>query len=201
MGWVMQDRKRIEEKLRRKEQEIEALEERLKTTRVYVQALQDVLKLFDKDTDASAASVLRAGSAVAQAREIILARGAPVHITTILEAMGKNANRNARASLTSSLAAYVRRGEVFTRPAPNTFGLEELGHSTETERDEPPAGFGQVLPLGPSRPEVSAPPAIPPKPTTAPTAPQRGAPSPPLAPKAAPAPIQSNSDLDDDIPF
>ncbi len=197
----MEDRKRIEEKLRKKEQEVEALEERLKIARIYVQALQDVLKLLDKGSEASTASVLRPGSAVAQAREIILARGEPVHITSILEAMGKSANREARASLTSSLAAYVRRGEIFTRPAPNTFGLAELGHVTESEQDQPPAGFGQISPVERPRPLASPAPAIPPKPTTAPTAPQRSSPLPPPAPKAAPASIQSNGDLDDDIPL
>lgn len=201
MGCVMEDRERIEGKLQRKEQEVEALEERLKTARVYVQALQDVLKLLDKGDEASTASVLRAGSAVAQAREIILARGEPVHITSILDAMGKHANREARASLTSSLAAYVRRGEIFTRPAPNTFGLEELGHLAEAERREPPAGFGQLSPVERSRPEASAPAAIALKRPIGSSEPLRGAPSPPLAPKAAPAPIQSNGDLDDDIPF
>jgi hypothetical protein len=31
------------------------------------------------------------------------------------------------------LAAYVRRGEIFTRPSPNTFGLLELGHDNEAD--------------------------------------------------------------------
>jgi hypothetical protein len=197
----MEDRKKIEDKLRRKELEVETLEERLKTAHVYVQALQDVLKLLDKDDEAAVGSVLRAGSAVAKARDIILSRGEPVHVTTILEAMGKGANREARASLTSSLAAYVRRGEIFTRPAPNTFGLEELGHVAEPEQHEPPAGFGQLSPVERPRPMASSP-AIPPKPSSALGVSQQGTPAaPPLRQKAASTPIQSNSDLDDDIPF
>ena len=47
-------------------------------------------------------------------------------------------------SLASSLAAYVRRGEIFSRPAPNTFGLLELGHLGGEEAEEPPSGFGKV---------------------------------------------------------
>ena len=42
----MNDRKKIEERLQKKEFEIQSLEERLRAARVYVQALQDVLKLL-----------------------------------------------------------------------------------------------------------------------------------------------------------
>ncbi|HEY8137129.1 MAG TPA: hypothetical protein VIF61_04760 [Methylocystis sp.] len=149
----MEDRKKIEEKLRKKEHEIEALEERLKAARVYVQALQDVLRILDQVSDGGPPpAVLKPGSAVAQARDVILSRGEPVHISALLEAMGKDASRETRASLTSSLAAYVRRSEIFTRPAPNTFGLVELGHTTDERLEtEPPAGFGRISnPEGPS---------------------------------------------------
>ncbi len=138
----MEQRRKIGEKLRKKEMEVAALEERLRTARIYVQALHDVLALLDRGDEASAAPALKAGSVVAQARDVILARGDPVHVTAILEAIGKDVNRETRASLTSSLAAYVRRGEIFTRPAPNTFGLRELGHVSEDEQDAPPAGLG-----------------------------------------------------------
>ena len=48
-----------------------------------------------------------------------------------------------------SLAAYVRKGEIFTRSGPNTFGLIELGHVNENKANpehEPPAGFGEDEP-------------------------------------------------------
>jgi hypothetical protein len=143
----MSDRKKIEEKLRKKEQEVEALEEQIKTARIYIQALQDVLKMLPKAPDPSitAEAVLRPGSAVAQARDVILAKRQPVQILELLQAMAKEPNRENRASLTSSLAAYVRRGEIFSRPAPNTFGLIELGHHTmDDSSEEPPPGFGDV---------------------------------------------------------
>ena len=141
----MSERKKIEERLRKKMQEIGALEDKLKAARIYVQALQDILKLVDReDGEAKPESVLKAGSAVAQARDVILERSVPVHINEILDALGKDATREAKASLTSSLAAYVRRNEIFTRPAPNTFGLVELGHETNDENPpEPPPNFGQ----------------------------------------------------------
>lgn len=153
----MNERQRIEDRLRKKEQEIQALEDKLKAARVYVQALQDVLKLISADSaqpSAASDSVLRSGSAVAQARDVILQRGAPVHINDLLEAVGKEVTRESKASLTSSLAAYVRRGEIFARPAPNTFGLIDLGHhnTDEQEPEEPPSGFGRMSPPSPPQP-------------------------------------------------
>jgi hypothetical protein len=149
----MSERKKIEDRLRKKEQEIGALEEKIKAARVYVQALRDILKMLGTDHDdaTDAESVLRPGSAVAEARQVILNKRAPVHVNEILEALGREATREAKASLTSSLAAYVRRGEIFTRPAPNTFGLAELGHeTTDDEVAEPPADFGKPAPPSPN---------------------------------------------------
>jgi chorismate-pyruvate lyase len=142
----MDERQKIQERLRKKEQEIQTLEEKLKAAKSYVHALHDVLLLLgDQSPPAAAESVLRPRSAVAQARDVILKRGKPVHIGELLEALGKVASRESRASLTSSLAAYVRRGEIFTRPAPNTFGLIELGHATPPEVGGPPSGFGRIV--------------------------------------------------------
>ncbi|MFZ0204823.1 MAG: hypothetical protein WAL59_01625 [Roseiarcus sp.] len=148
----MDDREKIKDRLRKKEQEVQTLEDRLRTARTYMQALQDVLKLLDGEKSQEAApaaeSVLRPGSSVYKAREAILKAGAPVHINSLTEAIGGDASRESRISLASSLAAYVRKSEIFTRPAPNTFGLVELGHQTvpDEEDDGPPAGFGQMAP-------------------------------------------------------
>lgn len=148
----MTEREKIEESLRKKEREIRGLEEKLKTAKVYVKALGDILKILEKGNDAEAAeSTLRQGSAVAQARDVLLAYGTPIHISQLLGEMEKPPTREARSSLTSSLAAYVRRGEIFVRTAPNTFGLVELGHDSEEEErsPEPPAGFGRLSPSSP----------------------------------------------------
>ena len=138
----------IIERIRRKEAEIQTLDERIRAAKIYVQALQDVLNAIGRakvDRPASDAA-LRAGSSVALAREVILRAAKPVHISDLLSAMGKGVTKEARASLASSLAAYVRRGEVFTRSAPNTFGLIELGHDSGSVSlpREPPAEFGEV---------------------------------------------------------
>lgn len=145
----MTERKKIEDRLRKKEQEITSLEEKIKAARIYVQALKDILKMLgseerEESDAADADATLRSGSAVDQARHVILRRGDPVHIDDILVALGKEPTREAKASLTSSIAAYVRKNEIFTRPAPNTFGLVELGHTEAIEREpEPPVDFGR----------------------------------------------------------
>jgi hypothetical protein len=144
----------IEGQLAKKQAEIESLEDKVRAAKVYVAALRDVLKLMDKAGRQDAnhedgETKLRAGSAAAQTRDIILARGEPMHIDDLLDAMGKEQTRDAKTSLASSLAAYVRREDIFTRPAPNTFGLIELGHfEVEEEVEaEPPVGFGRSNPF------------------------------------------------------
>ena len=164
----MSERQKIEDRLRRKEGEILNLEEKIKAARVYVQALRDVLKIMGTPdvggrSDTAAETVLRSGSAVAKAREEILRRGILVHISDLLEALGKEVTRENRASLTSSLSAYVRRGEIFTRPEPNTFGLVELGQTEKAEKEAmPPKGFGEyeALPVDPAGSENAQPLAV-----------------------------------------
>ena len=131
--------------MHRKEAEIQQLEEKLKTARVYLHALQDILKSVEREESPTKdEAVLRQGSAVAQVRDIIMGVGQPVHMDNLLDSLGKGSSREAKASLTSSLSAYVRRGEIFSRPAPNTFGLIELGHSNIPEEPtEPPPEFGR----------------------------------------------------------
>ncbi len=142
----MREQKAIEEQLRRKEAEIVSLEEKLKAAKVYAKALRDVLRLVGKDdAEEVGETKLRKGSLVDQARELIQERGEPVHIDDILRAMGKDVTRDAKASLNSSLAAYVRNGEIFVRTAPATYGLIELAHTEQEDVEEhPPAGFGQA---------------------------------------------------------
>jgi hypothetical protein len=147
----MDDRQKIQDRVRKKEQEVQGLEERLRTARTYLQALQDIVKILDGDgkvgTSALAPSepTLRAGSSVDRARQAILKNGVPMRINALADAIGVDNSREGRISLASSLAAYVRKGEIFTRPAPNTFGLVELGHETSVSEDiGPPPGFGQT---------------------------------------------------------
>lgn len=141
----MSERAAIEERLKKKRSEVSNLEDKLRTAKVYIAALEDVLRIFKDEgaPESDGDTKLRAGSSVAQAKEIILARGEPVHIDDLLASMGKEVTRDSKASLASSLAAYVRRQEIFSRTGPNTFGLIELDHSEEADEPEaPPPQFG-----------------------------------------------------------
>lgn len=118
--------------------------------KAYILALQETMKLLPK---ADAATDLRPNSALALAREAILKAGKPLQINELLQALGKPIDHASRASLSGSLAAYVRNSEIFTRPAPNTFGLVELDPVQPKQRDdeisddpddEPPADFGTI---------------------------------------------------------
>lgn len=139
----MSDRNVIQDRLKKKEQEVHALEEKLRSARIYVQALHDVLKVLGPVISSGGGETEpKPGSMTAQARDIIMKADAPVHVSELLRQMGRS--EDAKASLTGSLAAYVRREEIFTRPAPNTYGLIELGHSEllRPVEDQPPKGFG-----------------------------------------------------------
>lgn len=143
----MSERLVIEKQIEKKNAEIQGLEEKLRNAKIYVKALNDVIKVLNRgsgresgDSDSS----LRKGSLVAQARNVILNKGTPVHLDQLLNELGKDVTRETKASLAGSIAAYVRKGEIFTRPEPSTFGLVELGHfEVEDSPVQPPQGFGQ----------------------------------------------------------
>lgn len=143
----MSERNKIQDRIRRKQSEIAQLEDKLRSAKVYLAALQDVIKMLAGEEEPEAIGKLRPGSSVAQAREIILAKGEPVHLDDLITAMGKPLTQSAKSSLAGSLAAYVRQNEIFTRTAPNTFGLIELDHDAlelQREVEEPPEGFGRA---------------------------------------------------------
>jgi hypothetical protein len=147
----LNERKKIEDRIRKKEAEIQELEMQAREGRVYVQALQDVLKMLPKearDTESgseSASIALREGSLASQARDAILKLGRPVHVSELLAEIGKEDTRENKTSLSGTLAAYVRKREIFSRPAPNRFGLVELGHThAPAEVGHPPDDFGEI---------------------------------------------------------
>lgn len=132
----MIERTTIDDRIRKKEAEIQQLEERIKAARIYVQALKDLLKASESAGDGD----VKAGSMLDQVRDAIRAAGRPLHVNDLLRAIGRS--EDSKNSLTGSLAAYVRRGEVFTRPQPNTFGLVEF-EEHRGDHPAPPPGFGE----------------------------------------------------------
>ena len=136
-------RQDFERRIAKKEQEIAELEEQTRYARIYLQALQDAMKILPKEMldQASSGSGLRPGSSLSKARDAIKKAGKPLHILEILEAIEKPKDKKNRVSLSSSLSAYVRKNEIFNKPAPNTFGLHEFKADLDTEL---PESFGDV---------------------------------------------------------
>jgi len=120
--------------IRKKEQEItdltkeiDDLELQLAEARSYLKALRDMEKVLPKGQDSELADKeLRPDTDLARARDLIRKAGQPLHISKILEGLGKEVNRINKASLSGSLSTYVRNQTIFTRPKPNTFGLLEF---------------------------------------------------------------------------
>ena len=142
----MRIRDELQKRAEKKELEIRDLEKQLAAANAYLQALQDSLRLIPREPLAGKGGpeqVLRPGSAVAKARDAILKAGKPLHISELLKSLGRPVDKNSRVSLSGSLSGYAKRGEIFTRPAPNTFGLIELNH-TEMPEEEPPQDFGNL---------------------------------------------------------
>jgi hypothetical protein len=119
-------REDIAKKIDKKQQEIRALQEQLRDCTLYIETLQEVIKMIPRQAEEGKEISLRPGSQLAKARDAIKAAGKPLHITEILQAIGRGNSKENRLALSSSISAYVRKGEIFTRPEPNTFGLDAL---------------------------------------------------------------------------
>jgi hypothetical protein len=147
----MSNRRRLEERILKKQQEIQELEMMIREAKAYVQALQDVIKIMPREGGEIASresdSSLRPGSYVSDARDAIRKAGRPLHLVEILKASGRENDRKNKTGMAGSLANYVRKGEIFTRPKPNTFGLIELETTSHQSapspaRSAPPDDFG-----------------------------------------------------------
>ena len=124
----MTARAELEKRIEKRREEIAALHTKIRESQVYIAALEEALRVLSRDgvNDGNAGNVLRQGSNTALARQAILSAGRPMHLEELLKALKKESTRPNRTGLSGALAAYVRKGEIFTRPAPNTFGLIEL---------------------------------------------------------------------------
>jgi hypothetical protein len=142
-GGDMGIRDNLQRLISKKEQEIGDLEQKLRDARVYLQAVQDSMKALPKDAmDPDKPRELRPGTAVAKTRDLIKSAGRPLHITDILKGLGRPVDKKNKLSLSGSLAGYVREGQIFSRPAPNTFGLIDLG--VNGSNADLPEDFGKM---------------------------------------------------------
>jgi hypothetical protein len=147
-GLAMFLRKEFEKRMEKKREEIASLEKQLSEAKSYLLALQDSMKLVCRvgDND-NAEAALRPGTDLDKAREFLRKSGKAMHVSKIIEGTGKELSKANRVSLSGSLGNYVRKGLIFTRPAPNTFGLVEFEENDGTADvdapADPPDGFGE----------------------------------------------------------
>jgi hypothetical protein len=131
-------------RLKAKRQELAALEqesaaiERQKTViQSFIQGMEEAMRLAERSSPASAAAradssrALRKGSMPARAYPVLKTAGRELYLTDLLAAMGLPLIPKNKRGLAGSLSAYARRGDTFTRPKPNTFGLVEWGTATD----------------------------------------------------------------------
>jgi hypothetical protein len=117
------------------------LKHELARAEAYLEGLEDSLKLLPQEIGGVMASAnLREGTDLAKARDIIRKEQKPLHVDELLKRLGKEINRTTKGALAGSISAYARKGAVFTRTAPNTFGLAEFDQAAE--QPQPPEGFG-----------------------------------------------------------
>ena len=141
----MHIREQLQRLVDRKQEEIKVLELQLEKAKAYLQAMQDSMRVIPRESGQGDV-VLRPGTALARARDILRVAGKPLHITEILKALGQPTDKKHRLSLSRSLSSYVRNAQIFNRPAPNTFGLIEMSKTAnqaeESEGLDLPEDFG-----------------------------------------------------------
>lgn len=138
-------RENFQKLINKKQQEVAELELQIREAKAYIQALEDSMKLLPRDANDAVEHTLRPDSSLAKTRDAIRAVGVPMPIADILKAIGKPQDKKHRVSLAGTLSGYARNGKVFTKTAPNTFGLIELGVvPTSDDGDALPEEFGSM---------------------------------------------------------
>jgi len=143
----MNVRTQLDKKIQAKNQEIAELETKIREARAYVQGLQEAIRMLPKDgaDETQSEQLLRKGSDMDRTRDCLRKAGKPLYIDDILSCIGKENTLSLRRSLSSSLNVYARKGEIFIRTKPNTFGLVGMESSNDgksSSDDEPPDDFG-----------------------------------------------------------
>jgi len=135
--------KKLRNLIKKKTQEIEMLEKEMhekelaiREAKAYIQALEDTQKHLPYEGDSKDEVSIRPGSSIDKVMKVLKEAGEPLYITDILEKIGREANKSGRQALSGQLANYVRQGRIFTRTAPNTFGLTEWGKN-QNDPEEP----------------------------------------------------------------
>jgi hypothetical protein len=99
-----------------------------------IDAWNETKKLLPREDDTPERN-LRPESLVGKTFALLQKAGKPLHVSEILKRLNEPTTKEKRLSLSGSLAAYVRRNEIFTRPAPNTFGLKSMEEVTTPNKN------------------------------------------------------------------
>jgi len=121
----MNIRKEIERKIDKKRSEVQDLQRQIDAAKSFIDGLQEALKLAPPDEGAPAVE-LRAGTDLEKVRNILRDEAKPMHIDDIVTKMGKEYTGSMKLGLSGSLSTYAKKHKVFTKTAPNTFGLMEF---------------------------------------------------------------------------
>jgi hypothetical protein len=138
-------RKDFEKLIERKKIEIEVAQKAIASAEAYIQAMTDAIKKLPKD---DIAPPVRPGSDVEKVRDAILSAGKPLHISEIIAALGRNDDADSKAKVAGLLGWYTSKGKVFTKTAPNTYGL------VETAPPDLPPDFGSSEEPEPTPPKT-----------------------------------------------
>jgi hypothetical protein len=143
-------RQSLEKKIEAKRSEVLELEAKLREAQAFLLGMQEVLKMLPRENIAGVVTQsLRPGSDMANTRDFLARIGRPAHISEIMEELNKDGSADRkRTSVSSSLASYARKGEIFKRTGPNVFSLIDLDLSAQESAsdayEEPPGDFGDV---------------------------------------------------------
>lgn len=124
----------LENRIARERRKLADLRNEIVRREAFIQGLSEALKMLPADISSiqqSVAEPLRAGSDIRRAQQLLSVATGPLHVSGILKGIGKEDTKQNRASLTSSLARYARKGEIFQREGPNMFSLIAIGSTEE----------------------------------------------------------------------
>jgi hypothetical protein len=126
-------RERIEDRIKKKREELVELEVRVRETKSYIQALEDMAKALPREDASVSDTELRHGSMLALTRDLLKKQGHALHVMDILRGIGKEPTKGNRASLSGSINGHIKKGgQVFKKTGPNVFALVEHGSKNGT---------------------------------------------------------------------
>ncbi len=116
----------LESRIAREHRRVTELRNEIMRREAFIQGLEAALGLLtgrgSSDGSEELGESLRSGSDVSKAQQLLSETKRPLHIGEILTGIGREDTKANRASLSSSLARYARKGEIFQRgPRPNEF--------------------------------------------------------------------------------